>query len=71
MLLTSNYNIIMDIRKQCQELQVKLGPIADELGYSRNYVGMVLNGKRQNHRITSAVFLALEKRKAELRKLIG
>ena len=61
----------MDIRQQCKELQVKLGPIADELGYSRNYIGMVLNGKRQNHKITSAVYLALEKRKSELRKLIG
>ena len=71
MLLTLNYNCIMDLRQQCIELKVKLKPIADELGYSRNYVGMVLNGKRQNHKITSAVYLALEKRKSELRKLIG
>jgi hypothetical protein len=60
----------MTLREQCIEFQVKLDPIAKELGYSRNYVGMVLNGKRQNHKITSAVFLALEKRKSELRKLI-
>ena len=71
MLLNLNYNCIMDLRQQCIELKVKLKPIADELGYSRNYVGMVLNGKRQNHKITSAVYLALEKRKKELRKLIG
>ena len=61
----------MTLREQCIEFQVKLEPIAQELGYSRNYVGMGLNGKRQNHKITSAVFLALEKRKSELRKLIG
>jgi len=61
----------MTLREQCTEFQVKLEPIAIELGYSRNYVGMVLNGKRQNHKITSAVYLALEKRKSELRKLIG
>ena len=54
----------MTLREQCIEFQVKLDPIAKELGYSRNYVGMVLNGKRQNHKITSAVFLALEKRKS-------
>ena len=61
----------MTLREQCIEFQVKQEPIAVELGYSRNYVGMVLNGKRQNHKITSAVYLALEKRKSELRKLIG
>ena len=59
----------MEIKKLCKELQVKLQPIADELGYSLPYVTMVLKGQRSNNRITSAVYLAIEKRKKELRNI--
>jgi hypothetical protein len=61
----------MEIKKLCKELQVKLQPIADELGYSLPYVTMVLKGQRSNNRITSAVYLAIEKRKKELRNIIN
>ena len=61
----------MTLQDQCREFKVKLNEIANDLGYTRQYVYMVVGGKRQNHKITSAVYLALEKRKSELRKLIG
>ena len=60
----------MDLRTQCTQLKVKLEPIALETGYSLPYVGMVVRGKRNNPKIISAVYIALEKRKKELRKLI-
>lgn len=70
--LTNNYiGVIMEIKQLCKELQVKLQPIADELGYTLPYVSMVLRGKRTNTKITSAVFLAIEERKKELRKIIN
>ena len=53
------------------EFQVKLQPIADELGYSLPYVTMVLKGDRSNNQITSAVYLAIEERKKELLKLLN
>jgi len=55
----------MEIKQLCKELQVKLQPIADDLGYTLPYVSMVLRGKRTNTKITSAVFLAIEERKKE------
>tara|TARA_R110002012_G_scaffold75971_1_gene191839 strand:+ start:15401 stop:15586 length:186 start_codon:yes stop_codon:yes gene_type:complete len=61
----------MNLKDQCKQLKVKLNQIATDLGYSRQYVYMVVNGKRQNNKITSAVYLAIEARKGELRKLIG
>ena len=61
----------MNLKQQCKEFQVKLQPIADELGYSLPYVTMVLKGDRSNNQITSAVYLAIEKRKKELRKLLN
>ena len=61
----------MNLKDQCREFMVKLNQIAIDLGYTRQYVYMVVGGKRQNNKITSAVYLALEARKGELRKLIG
>ena len=61
----------MNLKHQCKEFQVKLQPIADELGYSLPYVTMVLKGDRSNNQITSAVYLAIEERKKELRKLLN
>ncbi len=61
----------MDLKQQCKELQVRLQPIAYELGYSLPYVTMVLKGNRSNNQIISAVYLAIEKRKQELRKIIN
>ena len=61
----------MNLKQQCKEFQVKLQPIADELGYSLPYVTMVLKGERSNNQITSAVYLAIEERKKELRKLLN
>jgi|TARA_R100000742_G_C4224558_1_gene47489 hypothetical protein len=61
----------MNLKDQCKQLKVKLNQIATDLGYSRQYVYMVVDGKRQNNKIISAVYLALEARKDELRKLIG
>ena len=61
----------MEMKQLCKELQVKLQPIADELGYSLPYVTMVLKGKRSNNIITSAVYLAFEERKKELRKIVN
>jgi hypothetical protein len=61
----------MNLKQQCKEFQVKLQPIADELGYSLPYVTMVLKGDRSNNQITSAVYLAIEERKKELRKLLN
>ena len=61
----------MDVKKQCKELNISLSKIANELGYSRQYVQMVVAGSRQNNKIITAVYLALEARKSELRKLIG
>ena len=61
----------MNLKQQCKEFQVKLQPIADELGYSLPYVTMVLKGDRSNNQITSAVYLAIEERKKALRKLLN
>ena len=61
----------MNLKQQSKEFQVKLQPIADELGYSLPYVTMVLKGDRSNNQITSAVYLAIEERKKELRKLLN
>ena len=61
----------MNLKQQCKEFQVKLQPKADELGYSLPYVTMVLKGDRSNNQITSAVYLAIEERKKELRKLLN
>ena len=61
----------MNLKQQYKEFQVKLQPIADELGYSLPYVTMVLKGDRSNNQITSAVYLAIEERKKELRKLLN
>ena len=61
----------MNLKDQCREFKVKLNQIAIDLGYPRQYVYMVVGGKRQNNKITTAVYLALEARKGELRKLIG
>ena len=61
----------MNLKQQCKEFQVKLQPIADELGYSLPYVTMVLKGDRSNNQITSAVYLSIEERKKELRKLLN
>ena len=61
----------MDLRAICTEFNIKLEPIAINTGFSLPYVGMVVRGKRQNARIISAVHLAIEKRKAELRLIIN
>jgi predicted regulator of amino acid metabolism with ACT domain len=61
----------MEMKEQCKKLNISLSKIANELGYSRQYVQMVVAGNRQNNKITTAVYLALEARKSELRKLIG
>jgi hypothetical protein len=61
----------MNLKEQCKEFKVKLNQIAIDLGYTRQYVYMVVGGERQNNKITTAVFLAIEARKEELRKLIG
>ena len=61
----------MEMKQLCKELQVKLQPIADELGYSLPYVTMVLKGKRSNNIITSAVYLEIEERKKELMKIVN
>jgi len=61
----------MNLRQQCSEFKVRLKPIADDLGYTLPYVSMVLRGKRTNTKITSAVYMAVEERKKELRKLIN
>ena len=61
----------MTLQDQCREFKVKLNEIANDLGYTRQYVYMVVGGKRQNNKITTAVYLALEARKKELRKLIA
>ena len=61
----------MTLQDQCREFKVKLNVIANDLGYTRQYVYMVVGGKRQNNKITTAVYLALEARKKELRELIA
>jgi len=61
----------MKLKEQCKQFKVQLSKIATELGYSRQYVYMVVSGNRQNNKIITAVYLALEARKSELRKLIG
>jgi|TARA_R110002020_G_scaffold397684_1_gene607798 predicted transcriptional regulator len=61
----------MTLQDQCREFKVKLNEIANDLGYTRQYVYMVVGGKRQNNKITTAVYLALEARKKELRELIA
>ena len=61
----------MTLHEQCNEFKVKLNVIANDLGYTRQYVYMVVGGKRQNNKITTAVYLALEARKKELRELIA
>ena len=53
----------MTLHEQCREFKVKLNEIANDLGYTRQYVYMVVGGKRQNNKITTAVYLALEARK--------
>jgi len=61
----------MTLQDQCREFKVKLNEIANDLGYTRQYVYRVVGGKRQNNKITTAVYLALEARKKELRELIA
>ena len=61
----------MSLRELCTEFNIKLEPIALRTGYSLPYVGMVVKGKRHNAEIISAVHLAIEKRKAELRLIIN
>ena len=61
----------MTLHEQSREFKVKLNEIANDLGYTRQYVYMVVGGKRQNNKITTAVYLALEARKKELRELIA
>ena len=61
----------MTLHEQCREFKVKLNEIANDLGYTRQYVYMVVGGKRQNNKITTAVYLAVEARKKELRELIA
>ena len=61
----------MTLLEECREFKVKLNKIANDLGYTRQYVYMVVGGKRQNNKITTAVYLALEARKKELRELIA
>ena len=61
----------MTLHEQCREFKVKLNEIENDLGYTRQYVYMVVGGKRQNNKITTAVYLALEARKKELRELIA
>lgn len=50
---------------------VCLKDIAERAGYTKEYLYMVMGGSRQNTRLTSAVFQALEVRKHELRKALG
>ena len=61
----------MSLREICTEFNIKLEPIALQTGVSLPYVGMVVKGKRHNAEIISAVHLAIEKRKAELRLIIN
>ena len=61
----------MNLRQICTEFNIKLEPIAMKTGYSLPYVGMVVRGKRHNANIISAVHMAIEKRKAELRLIIN
>ena len=61
----------MTLHEQCREFKVNLNEIANDLGYTRQYVYMVVGGKRQNNKITTAVYLALEARNKELRELIA
>jgi hypothetical protein len=63
--------VTMNLKEQCKQFKVQLNKIAIDLGYSRQYVYMVVGGNRQNNKIITAVYLALEARKSELRKLIG
>ena len=61
----------MTLREICSEFNIKLQPIASETGFSLPYVGMVVSGERHNAQIISAVHLAIEKRKAELRLIVN
>ena len=61
----------MNLRQICTEFNIKLEPIAVNTGFSLPYVGMVVRGKRHNANIISAVHMAIEKRKAELRLIIS
>ena len=61
----------MNLREICTEFNIKLEPIALQTGFSLPYVSMVVKGKRHNARIISAVHLAIEKRKAELRLIVN
>tara|TARA_R100000656_G_scaffold36633_1_gene31208 strand:- start:298 stop:483 length:186 start_codon:yes stop_codon:yes gene_type:complete len=61
----------MDLRDICTEFNIKLDPIAIQTGFSLPYVGMVVRGQRKNAEIISAVHLAIEKRKAELRLIVN
>ena len=61
----------MDLREICTEFNIKLEPIAANTGFSLPYVGMVVRGTRHNAEIISAVHLAIEKRKAELRLIVN
>jgi len=61
----------MNLREICTEFSIKLEPIAVKTGFSLPYVGMVVKGSRHNAEIISAVHLAIEKRKAELRLIVN
>ena len=61
----------MTLREICSEFNIKLQPIASATGFSLPYVGMVVSGKRHNAQIISAVHLAIETRKAELRLIVN
>ena len=61
----------MNLREICTEFNIKLEPIALQTGFSLPYVVMVVRGKRHNAEIISAVHLAIERRKAELRLIVN
>ena len=61
----------MNIKEQCEVFNIKFTDIAEASGFSLPYVGMVISGKRNNAQIVSAVHLALEAKKKELRNIIN
>ena len=69
--MTTNIGESMDMKEQCDVFNIKFTEIAESTVFSLPYVGMVISGKRNNAQIISAVHMAIEMKKKQLRNIIN
>jgi hypothetical protein len=69
--MTTNIGESMDMKEQCDVFNIKFTEIAESTGFSLPYIGMVISGKRNNAQIISAVHMAIELKKKQLRNIIN